>query len=83
MPVLYECARCHERFEVEAEAHQCPNCKAESGLEHQASSLPFAMRAFGGLLALSLMFALVGTVLGFSDAPPVTDHPHWKNTGVP
>ncbi len=81
--VLYECARCHERFSVDAEPEKCPNCHAEAGLEKHKAQLPFPMMAFGGLLATALLMALVGFWVGIGDSPEQHDVPHWKNNGVP
>lgn len=81
--MLYECARCHERFTVDGEAHVCPNCGAEAGLEKHKARLPFPMMAFGGLLATAVLMALVGFYWGMSDGPEQHDRPHWKNNGVP
>jgi hypothetical protein len=76
--VLYECARCHERFRVDGEAESCPKCKAEAGLENtHEGDVPPAMRGFGAVLAFSLLLGAVGSVWGVLDPGPASDQPHW------
>lgn len=76
--MLYECARCHERFRVDGEAERCPSCKAESGLENtHEGELPPAMRNFGALLLVSVLLGLIGSIWGVMDPGPPTDQPHW------
>lgn len=81
--MLYECARCHERFEVDGEAHACPACKAEAGLEAHPPGLPFPMRAFGGVVALAFFLGLTGTAYGIFGSDETRDQDHWRNSGVP
>ena len=59
----YRCSQCHTAFEVEEEAHRCPNCGAEAGLEPQ-HAVPFPMRLFGVLLGSAIVLAIAGGVLG-------------------
>ena len=77
--VLYECARCHERFRIDGEAEQCPNCHAEAGLEDtHEGDIPFAMKSFGGVIALSLAISLITSIWGLLDPGPPKDQPHWE-----
>ena len=77
--MLYECARCHDRFRVEGEAHRCPSCGAEAGLENlKEGDIPFAMKSFGGVIAFALLISLVGSIFGLLDPGPPTDQPHWQ-----
>ena len=76
--MLYECARCHERFRIDSEPEHCPNCGAEAGLENlHEGDIPFAMKGFGAVLALSIFVSVVGSVFGLLDPGPPTDQPHW------
>ncbi|MCB9567167.1 MAG: hypothetical protein H6710_08165 [Myxococcales bacterium] len=60
----YRCARCHEKFAVAdgEEAHACPRCKAEAGLE-PVKKVPKPMMLFGVFLGCALVATVVGGVL--------------------
>lgn len=58
----YLCAKCHHAFSGE-DAHRCPNCGAEAGLE-ETHAVPPAMKYFGVLVAGVLAIALGGDLIG-------------------
>lgn len=65
----FRCSQCHHSWSVEGdqEPAQCPNCKAEAGLERQAG-IPVPMKAFGLILGGAIVLAVVGTALSLGGA---------------
>ena len=61
----YVCSYCHTGFEAEpAPILECPNCKAEAGLERVASEPPPAARYFGLFLLITAILAVGGALVG-------------------
>jgi hypothetical protein len=61
----YVCSYCHTRFEAEpAPILECPNCKAEAGLEWVAGEPPPPVRYFGLFLLVTTILTLGGVVVG-------------------
>lgn len=54
----YHCSRCHHVLTTPADKqggpHECPQCKAEAGLEPEAA-VPAAARVFSALLLAALV----------------------------
>lgn len=59
------CAQCHHAWAIDegSQPEACPNCGAEAGLEPE-HGIPPAMRYFGFVLALVVVVALSGGLLG-------------------
>jgi hypothetical protein len=63
----YVCSYCHTGFEAEpAPILECPNCKAEAGLEWVGDDPPPAVRYFGLFLLITTIMAIGGTLVGMT-----------------
>lgn len=60
------CSQCHTAFRIEPEDEhpECPNCKAEAGLEPIKDETPNAMKYFGSVLLVVGMLVVVGSLIG-------------------